>query len=629
MSTDDESDSLRNSYFYQDTCGSDYGDDDVLTLADELKRRLSDHDWETLRDLIALAPKGYLESHRENRGQDEREHIVTHCASGVRVPHGILVRPEEALLNMSGRHDQVFARYRDEEETMVKLALDLRHCMQSGDWERLQGMIDSIPAGACIPVLRSKFTGETLLHLGLSEFRDCPLGIVHALSKVMDMGDAVRPDLEGNTPLHSCFQKIPQPPLEMVALIAGAWPEAVLHENAFDMAPFDLALATRDPSATASILLNAYPDAVDHIFSDGGTILHRVLEPSENLDSIDLDDRCHLLVRLLLARKPELAHSVGINQLCPLHLMCNFGQANLSLLREILVHLSPEHLVSRDDFGWNALHYAMNTHISHLGDSAFSNGNFLGIVRELLGVSFNLIHDRNLEGKTPMDNLATFIGNRRTTINFDRVQTFLQNTVFAHGPHCHSTRAGELVLHSALYTKDFPFPITEKLIAASPERVKEVDETGNLPLHLAAQIECIRGDATLAYVDVIDRLIEAFPEAVQIPNPDGKLPLHLMITARRTWNSGIQKLIEAHPLALCILNLKGDALFTLLSRLNHDTMYRLLQDGPTMVINQSVSNRSGYCSPIDPSCSRSNKRQRLISMAARHTSNTHTDEAMQ
>jgi hypothetical protein len=131
--------------------------------------------------------------------------------------------------------------------------------------------------------------------------------------------------------------------------------------------------------------------------------------------------------------------------------------------------------------------------------------------------------------------------------------------------------------------------IIEFLVVAAPEQADKFDETGNLPLHLAAQIQDFDESHSQSYVNVIMELLIGFPEGVRAPNPDGLLPLNLMISAGRTWNCGIQTLIEVHPAAICDLNLKAGALCKLLSRLDHDTMYKLLHEAPFLFLFSPVT----------------------------------------
>ena len=94
-------------------------------------------------------------------------------------------------------------------------------------------------------------------------------------------------------------------------------------------------------------------------------------------------------------------------------------------------------------------------------------------------------------------------------------------------------------------------------------------------------------------VDTCD-LVEAYPEGVMIPTPDGLLPLQLMINAGATSKDGIFELIRVHPVAVVHLNLPTGSFCSLLSRLDPDTMYRLLQDAPGMIQSYSQDARASF-----------------------------------
>ena len=169
-----------------------------------------------------------------------------------------------------------------------------------------------------------------------------------------------------------------------------------------------------------------------------------------------------------------------------------------------------------------------------------------------------------------------------------------------------------------------------QLLGQVPEQVKQVNEDGNLPLHMAAQIVFTGADesdpvdvidpnegrplaggcqllsledaAHSEYMYLVNVLLNAFPGAVRARNGDGLLPLHLMIKngvrhpwttekGRYMWSYGtkmylseIQQLLVEYPVAICDLDLRGMALSTFLSKLEHDTMYRLLREAPQVIL---------------------------------------------
>lgn len=119
-------------------------------------------------------------------------------------------------------------------------------------------------------------------------------------------------------------------------------------------------------------------------------------------------------------------------------------------------------------------------------------------------------------------------------------------------------------------------------IAIHPQQVREMDEDGNLPLHIAATASSSAADNATnqggcgadddssvysltsffsssttnatphAFDKVIQILLRVYPEAANIPHgKSGRLPLLLAIRAgQRTWEDGIQTLVAANPAAL-------------------------------------------------------------------------------
>jgi hypothetical protein len=119
-----------------------------------------------------------------------------------------------------------------------------------------------------------------------------------------------------------------------------------------------------------------------------------------------------------------------------------------------------------------------------------------------------------------------------------------------------------------------PHEMIRLALSIYPDQIKEMDDDGCLPIHTWAmapslvQNEAIRTDddssflsefsflsqATQSTPNPFDRvlriLLHHFPAAVQVPHGiTGKLPL-IMALQRRTWDDGIQTLLDAYPPAL-------------------------------------------------------------------------------
>lgn len=455
---------------------------------------------------------------------------------------------------------------------MEALAKEMGRELEACNWQRVEALLNSVPEGELLPVL-TVAAEQTALHLAV-EFNAEP-AIIAALLRVLDMEHANRTDKFGNTPLHLCCRYGTH--FQMLRLLAEAWPDAVLQENRRRHTPFDdLFMRDEDdedeeepwdPVEATTVMLDACPKAIDHVDRDGQTLLHRVLKHGATYEMI------HEIPPLLLVRNPQLAHKVDYNMVAPLHEACKLEESIL-VVQDLMLRSTREQWMAKDIEGRTALHCAIYWSAS------------VDVVRELVQSCYELIHMQDVSGKTPMDYLLSFyapeFGNNHVQIGWN---SFLDNVVdmvrafFVNGPHQDKTRNGSLYLHSALYTKDCPMPIIEFLVVAAPEQADELDETGNLPLHLASAVELDEAHSQ-SYVEVIVELLERYPEGASAPNPEGLLPLHLMIQAGRSWECGIEKLVEVHPAAICDLKLPPPVLAIFLSRLDRDTMFRLLQEAP-------------------------------------------------
>jgi ankyrin repeat protein len=434
---------------------------------------------------------------------------------------------------------------------------------------RVEALLNSVPEGELLPVIVVA-AEQTALHLAV-EFNAEPV-IIAGLIRVLDMGQANAPDKFGNTPLHLCCRYGTH--FEMLRLLSEAWPDAILQENRRKSTPFD-DLFMRDEDVededepwdaveATTVLLDACPKAVDYVDREGQTLLHRVLKRGATYEMVND------IPPLLLTKDPQLAHKLDYNMVAPLHEACKLEESIL-VVQDLMARSTREQWMAKDIEGRTALHCAIYWSAS------------VDVVRELVQSCYELIHMQDISGKTPMDYLLSFyapeFGNNLGWNSFldnvvDRVQAF-----FVNGPHQDKTRNGSLFLHSALYTKDCPMPIIQFLVVAAPEQADEQDETGNLPLHLASAVDFDAAHEQ-SYVEVIVEMLERYPEGARAPNPKGLLPLNLMLSAGRTWECGIEKLVEVHPAAICDLKLPSPVLSEFLSKLDRHTMFRLLQEAP-------------------------------------------------
>lgn len=125
-----------------------------------------------------------------------------------------------------------------------------------------------------------------------------------------------------------------------------------------------------------------------------------------------------------------------------------------------------------------------------------------------------------------------------------------------------------------------PTEMIRLAMSVYPNQVREMDEEGNLPLHIAAispsflpdhtshtsiinsdedshistlsNISGLSGNLHMSFQSVIKMLLNSYPDAAKIPHGlSGRLPFILAIEARkRTLKDGLQLILEAFPAAI-------------------------------------------------------------------------------
>lgn len=106
---------------------------------------------------------------------------------------------------------------------------------------------------------------------------------------------------------------------------------------------------------------------------------------------------------------------------------------------------------------------------------------------------------------------------------------------------------------------EIPAELLRLLIALFPNQVREVDENGQLPLHIAASGPWkSRGFGEIDRPTGIEILVQEFPSAVRVLDSNWNIPLHLALLKKPTsWHLGIQALVQADPRTLRITNANG------------------------------------------------------------------------
>jgi ankyrin repeat protein len=106
--------------------------------------------------------------------------------------------------------------------------------------------------------------------------------------------------------------------------------------------------------------------------------------------------------------------------------------------------------------------------------------------------------------------------------------------------------ARQLMLHACLKANDIPLALIERAMKRYHDQLEEIDELGDLPLHLVAA----QGQADDKTDDLLDEILNAYPPAACVRNNNGAMPLDLAIASGRRWETGIEKLLQVNPEAL-------------------------------------------------------------------------------
>jgi len=112
-----------------------------------------------------------------------------------------------------------------------------------------------------------------------------------------------------------------------------------------------------------------------------------------------------------------------------------------------------------------------------------------------------------------------------------------------------------------------PLPILTLAMNAFPSQIRELDEmhhhgrnytgVGNLPLHEVCSWPCAQEDVASTDPVIPSRkgmaiaaLLGEYPQAAKMVNAKGQTPLELAVESGTTWDSGVRKLVRAHPAAV-------------------------------------------------------------------------------
>jgi hypothetical protein len=150
------------------------------------------------------------------------------------------------------------------------------------------------------------------------------------------------------------------------------------------------------------------------------------------------------------------------------------------------------------------------------------------------------------------------------------------------------------IVHSCLLGKDFPFALTERAMKRYWKQLREANADGDLPLHVIARVspppkgEGDDDEEDDDEGDFLDRVVTLYPQAASQGNHQGKIPLVVALESGRQWNSGIARLLEAHPPGIEDLQIPPQVYPLLFARLSKcgktSTLYGMIQAKPELFL---------------------------------------------
>lgn len=272
----------------------------------------------------------------------------------------------------------------------------------------------------------------------------------------------------------------------------------------------------RAPPTVVQVVLDAHPEAVMATDGEGWTPLHvAFLYGADEQTALLLIKRGGAHVAAMQSRL------VG----SPLHVACRHGVSTV-LLKELL-----------------KTNRTMATISNESGTKA---GTLLWY--EYAKKPLNAPVIQNLMLNRPID-----VNDPGISKLMDRIRVLL-NAVTGRDMEdsSHSTVLHELMKYQSLL--GLGNGVVPLAVSLYPEQLSKRDIHGSLPLHIAASTPVEKRRERFGRfqeVHPVQVLLESYPQAARIANGEGRLALHLALCCgRHTWNSGIEKLVEAAPRAL-------------------------------------------------------------------------------
>jgi ankyrin repeat protein len=237
---------------------------------------------------------------------------------------------------------------------------------------------------------------------------------------------------------------------------------------------------------------------------------------------------------------------------------------------DALLQAYPDATMALDNDGWTPLHTSCYFDASH------------EIVERLLQANLMAVYKYDNEGRLPLHLIHEVISYRwgsevREVLHSEnitdiekilndedllRVRLKFKLLVKAayHGSIENPLPGGKVwrPLHACAGVDRCPVSFMELATKGNAHLLKEPDEDGNLPLHIAASNRNFTDDKRERFNSVA-YLVSEYPEAAAVKNDKGDLPLHLAVRSGKYWEKGVESIYRAYPGAV----LERDSVFGL------------------------------------------------------------------
>ncbi len=106
------------------------------------------------------------------------------------------------------------------------------------------------------------------------------------------------------------------------------------------------------------------------------------------------------------------------------------------------------------------------------------------------------------------------------------------------------------MVHAAVRT-ECPPDLLRYIIETRPEEVRQVNDQGRLPLHIAANAAPDAAESCYHYKFVIDELLYSYPDGAASKDGKGKLPLQYAVESGKNWiGGGVKSIHDVYPDAI-------------------------------------------------------------------------------